>query len=406
MPTPCSRLLATLLHRSTAALVTVALALGFALTAPSPAADATTGGTPLMAPSQLTAGEMAAWFRSTSSRVSGYRATVAVETLTRYYAEEGGDEGVAGDLAFAQAVLETGSFSWPGHGQVRANQNNFAGIGACDGGTCTVASFRSARIGVRAQIQHLRAYGDPTVTVASLAHPLESPRFHLVTPKGKAPTWERMGSGNWATDPSYGTKILKLYASMREHAQRNGGGTGGGEVGTFEAYVVPFRDVPLSSTHAPAIAALLARGDIAGCTSSAFCPGRAVSRGQFATLLSRVADLPAGRTTHFTDVAGTHRPGIEAVTTAGFVRGCTRTGFCPTASVTRGQLASIVQAALGLPDAPAPFRDVDPRSTHADAIGALAARGLVSGDADGRFRPSDPVTRGQAASILLAAYPD
>jgi flagellum-specific peptidoglycan hydrolase FlgJ len=41
------------------------------------------------------------------------------------------------------------------------------------------------------------------------------PRFSLVVPKGKATTWNQMGSGNWATDPAYATKILALYAEAR-----------------------------------------------------------------------------------------------------------------------------------------------------------------------------------------------
>ncbi|HEX6311173.1 MAG TPA: hypothetical protein VF152_06070, partial [Acidimicrobiia bacterium] len=44
------------------------------------------------------------------------------------------------------------------------------------------------------------------------------PRFHLVSPKGKAPTWNVMGNGNWATDPAYAGKVLSLYNHMRAHA--------------------------------------------------------------------------------------------------------------------------------------------------------------------------------------------
>jgi flagellum-specific peptidoglycan hydrolase FlgJ len=390
-PSPARVLVALVLVAATA-LTTVAAAAA----APAPAEAATT--TAVMRPTQLTAGQIASWFRSSSSRVAGYRATVSIDQLARYYVEEGGDEGVAGDLAFAQAVLETGSFSWPGHGQVRAGQNNFAGIGACDGGTCTVATFRSARIGVRAQVQHLRAYADPTVTVARLAHPLESPRFHLVTPKGKAPTWERMGNGNWATDPNYSTKVLKLYASMRQHAGVSG------TVQVAEAFVGSFRDVPRSHTHADAIGSLADRGIAKGCTASAFCPGEAVTRAQVATFVTRAAALPDGPAGAFRDVTGTHRPSVDALAAAGVARGCAPGRFCPNDDVTRAQLASLLQRQLGLPDEPAPFGDVVPGSTHAGAIGALADRGIVLGS-DGRFQPNAPVTRAQVASMLVRAYP-
>jgi flagellum-specific peptidoglycan hydrolase FlgJ len=386
---------------SRTALLLVLASLAAILVGPAAPADAQTG-TAVMRPTQVSPAQMAAWFRSSSARVSGYRASVSVETLARYYAEEGRDEGVAGDLAFVQAVLETGSFSWPGHGQVRAAQNNFAGIGACDGGTCTVASFRSARIGVRAQIQHLRAYADPTVTIARLAHPLESPRFHLVTPKGKAPTWEQMGRGNWATDPNYSTKILNLYAAMRQHA----GVTGNAAATISTTYVEPFRDVPMTQTHAAAIADLVAREVTSGCTATAFCPGARVTRGQVATFLTRTAKLPAGPAGAFADVSGVHQPGIDAAAAAGVALGCgDGRSFCPNDTVTRGQMASFLQRALKLPDRAPAFRDVPSGSTHAGAIGALAERGIILGGTDGRFQPNVPLTRGQAASILTRAYP-
>jgi flagellum-specific peptidoglycan hydrolase FlgJ len=393
-PTTSSR------SRRLVALLAAVAALAALTVLPAPVAEASSG-TAVMRPTQVSPEQMAAWFRSSSSRVSGYRATVSVESLTRYYAEEGRDEGVAGDLAFVQAVLETGSFSWPGHGQVRASQNNFAGIGACDGGACTVATFRSARIGVRAQIQHLRAYADPTVTVARLAHPLESPRFHLVTPKGRAATWEQMGGGNWATDPDYSTKILGLYAQMRQHA----GVTGSGAARIATSYVDPFRDVPLTHTHAGAIEDLVERAVTSGCRTTAFCPAAHVTRGQMATFLLRTASLPAGPAGAFGDVSGVHQAGVDAVAAAGITEGCATGRFCPGASVTRGQMASFLQRALSLPDRAPAFSDVPAGSTHAGAIGALAERGVILGGTDGRFQPNAPVTRAQAASFLTRAYP-
>ena len=176
--------------------------------------------TPVMQRERLTADQLAVWYQATAGGAYHPDISVDVGTLARLFIEEGQAEGVAGDLAFAQSILETGWFSFPSTGQVRATDNNFAGIGAVDGGDGRhVATFRSARIGVRAQIQHLRAYADPTVADdgSNLAHPLESPRFHLVSPKGRAPFWQDLGGVaedgkvNWASDPEYSDKILRIY---------------------------------------------------------------------------------------------------------------------------------------------------------------------------------------------------
>lgn len=165
--------------------------------------------------SELSVDQIVGWWNAQSRPT--YRATVSIEDLVTAYVEEGSAEGVRGDIAFAQAIIETGWFSFGG--RVPAEANNFAGIGATDG-TTSYAVFSEARIGVRAQIQHLRAYADATATSCT-APPLHydcvDPRFHLVSPKGKAPLWNNFGNGIWATDPSYAAKVINIYQLMLNH---------------------------------------------------------------------------------------------------------------------------------------------------------------------------------------------
>ena len=171
--------------------------------------------TPVMGRSRVTAAQLAGWFRS-KGKTS--KATVSIDALASAFITEGADEGVAGDLAFAQSIVETGYFAFST--RVLPSYNNFSGLGAVDGGT-GAATFSTAQLGVRAQIQHLRAYADPTVTTAKLAHPVIDPRFSLVAPKGKAPTWEQFGNGIWATDPGYAAKVLNIYSQILAYAGQN-----------------------------------------------------------------------------------------------------------------------------------------------------------------------------------------
>ena len=174
----------------------------------------------IMAASRLDAAQLASWFDGRRPRPQGsYAASVPVQVLAAYYIDEGAAEGVAGDLAFMQAIVETGWFRFGG--QVDARANNFAGIGASDGRE--PAWFPDARTGVRAQIQHLRAYADPsaiTCAMPPLRRPCVDPRFHLVVPKGKAPTWNELGRGLWAQAPTYAASILRLYDEARAFAAR------------------------------------------------------------------------------------------------------------------------------------------------------------------------------------------
>jgi hypothetical protein len=156
--------------------------------------------------------QMVAWFTGYPDRPT-YRASVPIRDLVTYYVEEGNIEGVRGDIAFIQAIVETGWFNFPG--RVPPDANNFSGYGATDS-TADYAIFSDARTGVRVQIQHLRAYADPTFVCASppLHNPCITPRSVYVNPKGKAPTWNQFGNGVWATSETYATTILNLYAKL------------------------------------------------------------------------------------------------------------------------------------------------------------------------------------------------
>jgi len=175
--------------------------------APSPAASVA-----IIGPARLDARQLVAWFNGRQPQPAGsYSASVDLATIAQYYVEEGAAENVTGDVAFAQAIVETGWFRFTG--TVPASANNFAGIGAADVNPGP-ATFADARTGVRAHIQHLRAYADPTATACAtppLRNPCVDPRFALVVPKGRAPTWNDLGKGNWATTPRYGASILSLY---------------------------------------------------------------------------------------------------------------------------------------------------------------------------------------------------
>src|SRR5690606_35232162 len=185
------------------------------LASPSPAAAASIG-TPVMGRSVVSASDLAGWFADTDKTS---KATVSIEDLARYFIEEGAAEGVAGDIAFAQSIVETGYFGFSD--RVKPEFNNFSGLGAVDNGTAAEV-FPDARTGVRAQIQHLRAYADSDVTASDLAHPLVDTRFDLVKPKGKATEWEDFGGGVWATDPDYAGKVLRIRLAILQWGRRYG----------------------------------------------------------------------------------------------------------------------------------------------------------------------------------------
>lgn len=179
----------------------------------------TTGGTtpvtsvtPVMGQSRLTGDQIASWFAKQKITPA---ITIPIADLARIFVDEGNAQNIRGDIAFAQSILETGWFRYEGS-MVKPADNNYSGLGACD--SCSRGNiYPTPADGVRAQIQHLWAYADPNADPARTARPLTDVRFTYVRPYGKAPTWEAMGNGNWATGGGYTEKILALYASMLRH---------------------------------------------------------------------------------------------------------------------------------------------------------------------------------------------
>jgi N-acetylmuramoyl-L-alanine amidase len=125
--------------------------------------------------------------------------------LPKFYIEESALEGVNHNIAFSQMCLETGYLSFGG--DVEPSQNNFCGLGTTGGGV-KGASFPDARTGVKAHIQHLKAYASQD----SVVPPIVDPRFNLVQ-RGIAPTVADL-SGRWATEQSYGNKISAIQRRL------------------------------------------------------------------------------------------------------------------------------------------------------------------------------------------------
>ena len=92
---------------------------------------------------------------------------------------------------------------------------------------------------------------------------------------------------------------------------------------------------------------------------------------------------------------------IDYVLTHSIMNGVSGTSFAPNSNLTRGMLVQILFNLEGKPQsASASFSDVKADAWYAKAVGWAAANKVVTGYADGTFRPNAAVTREQAAAIL------
>jgi hypothetical protein len=137
--------------------------------------------------------------------------SVDVEALAAHYVAEGEAEGVTGDIAWVQSILETGWFNFGGS-MVRVSDHNYAGIGACD--SCSSGhGYPTPQLGVRAQIQLLRTYAQPGLTSDQMANPPVGRAPERSGVRGCCSTWMEL-TGVWATANNYGTRILQIYNDL------------------------------------------------------------------------------------------------------------------------------------------------------------------------------------------------
>ena len=124
----------------------------------------------------------------------------------------------------------------------------------------------------------------------------------------------------------------------------------------------------------------------------------------FALALSVLSPLPA-QAAMFPDVPDGYwaQKDIEEIAAKGIVTGKPDGRFDPNAPVTRGQFALMLYRAFNLPVGPASFKDVKNDTLLGKAVGAVVKAGIAKGYPDGKYRPNEPITRGQMAVMITRA---
>ena len=168
----------------------------------------------IMGQAQASIEQMRAYIKKVNPKVPE-----SVLAMIPLYITEGVLEGVRGDIAFAQSCLETGNFTFTGSA-VELNQNNFCGMGVTSNGV-KGSSFKTPKEGIRAQMQHLKAYACDD----ALEQRCIDPRFTYVK-RGCAPYVEWLGiqenpsGAGWASGKDYGNKILNILSNILETGER------------------------------------------------------------------------------------------------------------------------------------------------------------------------------------------
>ena len=172
---------------------------------------------PIMGASEVTLNQMVSYYIQSGADYPGEILAEGgapdIETFCQIYIEEAQREGVRSEVAFAQTMKETGWLQYGGDAKI--TQFNFAGLGTTGNGV-EGNSFSDVREGVRAQIQHLKAYASDQELLSECV----DSRYDYVT-KGCAPYVEWLGQQEnpegygWATGANYGYDIVKMINAMK-----------------------------------------------------------------------------------------------------------------------------------------------------------------------------------------------
>lgn len=162
-----------------------------------------------MGDSSTTADDLVAFFKKYGKEYpAAYEKEIDLKKFCEKYCEEAKKAGVRVEVAFCQAMLETGYLKFSENGKVKANQFNFAGIGAINK-DAEGERFASVQEGIWAHVQILKGFA----TTEKRSEKAE--KIFKIAKKGCAPNVEDL-TGTWAIDRKYDEKLKDLMTKLEE----------------------------------------------------------------------------------------------------------------------------------------------------------------------------------------------
>ncbi len=171
-----------------------------------------------------------------------------------------------------------------------------------------------------------------------------------------------------------------------------------------------FKDVKPTDWFFDDVMAAASSGIVKGQGDGIFAPKSNVTRRDFAIMLCRVlgVDVDGDAVVPFVDVKSDDY-GIVAIAycaSHGIVNGYEDTTFRPNEYITRQEAAKMISVAMGVSNISDELYTDDAKIADwaSDYVYMAKAAGLMKGDTDGSFRPTDRITRAEAATIMMNAY--
>lgn len=183
---------------------------------------------------------------------------------------------------------------------------------------------------------------------------------------------------------------------------------GNGLVQSLQVKAALFPDLKYGAWYTAPIKKIFDRGIVTGFPDGTYRPQATITRAEAVTMLGRAKNLKKTNTNnHFSDVPkNSFAAGyINSAYELGLIKGVGGGKFRPNDPIKRGDMALIMQAAYGLSGtAQNSFTDVPKTAYYHDAVQAAYANNVVKGyKEDNTFRPLNPITRSENAELLSNA---
>ncbi|WP_346834147.1 S-layer homology domain-containing protein [Paenibacillus polymyxa] len=147
------------------------------------------------------------------------------------------------------------------------------------------------------------------------------------------------------------------------------------------------------------------RGVVSGVENARFEPNRPITRSEWAALLNRAFQIQPGQAASFTDVNKDDwfAPTVTDAVYAGYMKGFEDGSFRPTQVLSREEAAVTVNQLLQIPSSDTIKTFKDSTSLHnwsQKAVNSVVAAGIIEGYQNGTFQPQKSLTRAEAVTIL------
>ncbi|EIM07328.1 extracellular alkaline serine protease [Planococcus antarcticus DSM 14505] len=179
---------------------------------------------------------------------------------------------------------------------------------------------------------------------------------------------------------------------------------GNGLIKSLQTKAALFPDLKNDFWYSEPIKKIFDRQIITGLPDGTYRPNATITRAEAVTMLGRALKLDKTNKNHkFSDVSkDSFAAGyINSAYDLGYIQGVSATKFRPNDPIKRGDMALILQAAYKLKSTQqANFKDVPKSMYYYDAIQAAFSNNAVTGYNDNTFRPQNPITRAENAQFL------